>query len=153
MPNDNHDELGRFAAGGGSGGHAGHAADVPRYPAAAATAPTTASTTRVTERTVGREVQFRDRLTGATALLVPDRGSGGGKLVTGVETPIQAAGKGGANAVMRQVTSHLDRTGTAARLVAVAIDDRSNTEGLQRLYSRHGFSGNPINMTRAPRGK
>jgi GNAT superfamily N-acetyltransferase len=53
-------------------------------------------------------------------------------LVTGVETPEEHRGKGGAHAVMSKVADFLDKHGVRGRLNA-------GSDALQKLYSKHGF--------------
>lgn len=59
--------------------------------------------------------------------------------VTGVNTPPQHRGRGGADAVLRKVTAHLDQHGLHADLYAQPTNGETNVRGLKRLYARHGF--------------
>ena len=70
-------------------------------------------------------------------------------LVTGVETPEEHRGKGGAHAVMSKVTDFLDTHGVRGILNA-------GSDSLQKLYSKHGFeksTNNRFEMFREPKEK
>lgn len=87
--------------------------------------------------TKGASVTLRHEETGSVATLVNEEP--GHVLLTSVETPEHNRGKGGATKLMKQVEEHLNQNNLTARLVALAIEEGTTTEGLARLYGRHGF--------------
>jgi predicted GNAT family acetyltransferase len=72
--------------------------------------------------------------------------------VTGVETPAHMRGKGGAHAVMKQVTDHLDRNRLNGQISVVRTDPKgANHAALKRFYAKHGFiahDDNDVGMSR-----
>jgi predicted GNAT family N-acyltransferase len=60
--------------------------------------------------------------------------------LTGVHTPESDRGKGHASEVIKKALAHADSVKKPVRLTHVAIDDGMTSEGLHRLYSKHGFT-------------
>lgn len=71
--------------------------------------------------------------------------------VTGMYTPPEHRGKGGAHAVLKKLTDHLDKNGTAAMLVAKPQDSVTNKKKLEALYRKHGFKRDGPDMRRKPK--
>lgn len=80
--------------------------------------------------------------TGSTAKVIGAHDYGARVYVTGVHTPAEHRGKGGAHEVMKQVTDHLDTNGHEASLRAVATDDHVSIRRLVKFYGKHGFVKN-----------
>jgi len=89
---------------------------------------------------------FRHEPTGSTGKLI-------GKTVTGIETPPEHRGKGGAHEVMKQITKHLDDRHMEGWLYAVPYGDHMDRKRLVNFYRKHGFKGraNSDSMVRKPK--
>lgn len=71
--------------------------------------------------------------------------------VTGMHTPPEHRGKGGAHAVMKKLTDHLDSNGLEATLVAKPQDGSTDKRRLEALYRKHGFRKDGPDMVRKPK--
>ncbi len=80
-------------------------------------------------------------------------GSGSNKkvYVTGMHTPVEHRGKGGAHEVLKKLTAHLDSHEQHATLVAKPQDDATDKKKLEGLYRKHGFRKDGPDMTRTPK--
>lgn len=91
--------------------------------------------------------------TGSSAKIIGSEGHGGGAYVTGVHTPVEHRGKGGAHEVMRQVTQYLDDRGKTGSLKARGLESHVDQKKLKKFYEKHGFKSvdHEGNMTREPK--
>lgn len=81
--------------------------------------------------------QFVHEPTGSRAVVYH---SGNTATVSGVETPIEHRGKGGAHEVMKMVTKHLDDNKIDARLHPQPYGDKAPSKRvLVNFYKKHGF--------------
>jgi ribosomal protein S18 acetylase RimI-like enzyme len=94
------------------------------------------------------ETEFVHEPTGSRVKMI---GTSRSAYVTGVHTPPEHRGKGGAHEVMRKLTAHLDAHGTEAMLVAKPQDETTKKGRLEAFYRKHGFKKDGPDMRRKPK--